>query len=659
MSAATSRRGRRPRWTGGLVLLAVAVGVLFLAASASGNLSVGTFNAGNGDLTDTAAHDWNPADSPEGNLGPIDEIACPDGPGSGTNCAIDLVESGSDNALGQGAKEDDTTVSVVDGSIPPRKDDLSRFYVNQETGTNGHNLLYLAWERTDLLGSAHMDFELNQSSLEEFGLTSSSTGSVTLNRSPGDVLISFDFGGSGEPSIVWHKWLIEATAPTGTASADCEASNTFPCWSEGATLTGSEVEASVNGAPVQDYNAPVPGGAAFNELPGATSEKQHSTTISSTFGEAAIDLQAAGIFSTFSCQHFGLAWLKSRSSGSSFNSELKDFVAPLPVNISNCGTIKIVKHTVPRGIDEDFGYSTTVPSGAAEGAADFSKTPDTTGATTLFTLNDKDNETADSADNTETITNVPAGDYTVTETMPTGWQLESLVCSPTTGDSYGAQHEEGSLQADITVAPDGVVTCTYTNEPNLGAIVITKTGKDKNCTDASSEIDNGVCTGEASAKLGGATFKVTTDEAGTTEVTGSPVTTDDDTGTVCIDGLSWSGGGTHYYVTETGAPSGYAIDSSAAVDVTVTQNATCNAGGTDVVDAGTAATLLPFSDSPLTDISVTATAQVEGATKSTITCTGPSPDTTTIGSDGPDDPAEVSSTDLKPGIYTCIVDIDP
>jgi Prealbumin-like fold domain len=723
------RRRTRRWWIGGTITAALAAAILLLAASASGTLTGGTFDASNGDLTSTTKHDWNPAGSPSGNLGPIQTIACPaSAPGSGTNCGLDLTNSSSDNALGQGTKEDDLSVSVVDGSIPPQKDDLSRFYINQEVATasggvihTGDNLLYLAWERTNLLGSAHMDFELNQNPV---GITPTTAGSATLTRTAGDVLIDFDFGGSGVPVLQWHKWLTTGS----NASADCAASTTYPCWSVAHSI-GSAGEASVNGANVTDNNPP-------NNpitLQGSTVTKSNSTTVSSTFGEAGIDLQAAGIFTSFACTRFGDAWLKSRSSGSSFVSELKDFIAPLPVNISNCGTIKIIKNTDPRNLDQNFSYTTNVHSGTASNAATFSKSPDTTGTTTTFTLNDKNvaitaisaanpavvttsiahgltsgqtvtitgSDSVPSIDgpqvvtvidsthfsvpvnvttagttgtvvtNEEDITNVPAGSYTVAETLPSGWTLENLSCVPSdnTGTNFGVVDGSNSAQADITVAADGLVTCTYQNKPNLGAILITKTGKDNNCTGSGTPtITNGVCTGAGTAKLGGGTFKVTSDSAGTTQVTGSPVTTKNSTGTVCIDGLSWSGTGTSYYVTETGAPSGYSIDSSTAVQVVVSKSATCNAADTAIatgssgVVSGTTSTP-SFSDTPLTTLEVIATGEAPaGTTKSTISCThqvSGSPSTVGTSITTPTDPADWKTQHLAPDTYTCTVVIDP
>src|SRR5689334_15562482 len=50
----------------------------------------------------------------------------------------DLASGTSDNAFGQGTKEDGSDVSVVTGSIPPNKSDLTRFYVANEF-TGGSN----------------------------------------------------------------------------------------------------------------------------------------------------------------------------------------------------------------------------------------------------------------------------------------------------------------------------------------------------------------------------------------------------------------------------------------------------------------------------------------------------------------------------------------
>src|SRR5258708_26785082 len=122
---------------------------------------------------------------------------------AGLNAGMDLASGSSDNSFGQGTKEDNPAVTVVSGSIPPNKSDLTRFYEASEFA-NGSNFLYLAWERTNALGSANMDFEINQASTPGLG----SPGSPTINRMAGDLLVTFDFNnGGGRPTLGLLTWV--------------------------------------------------------------------------------------------------------------------------------------------------------------------------------------------------------------------------------------------------------------------------------------------------------------------------------------------------------------------------------------------------------------------------------------------------------------------
>src|SRR5215510_6090332 len=246
-----------PIWRTILAFILTAVLALSSTGSARATLSGGsTFESGDGDRAPNtsappAAHDWN---------SPVETITCPNTiPGSGTNCGLDLVKNQGDNSLGQGSKEDDPVPTVVNGSIPPSKDDLSRFYINKER-INGQDYLYLAWERSNLLGSAHLDFELNQNS------TLSANG-VSPVRTAGDLLIDFDFGGSGVPVLTKHTWIT-----SGNPATDCEASNSLPCWNKAVNL-GAFAESQVNSMPVVDTNPP---NAPFT-LPGNTKNGINST----------------------------------------------------------------------------------------------------------------------------------------------------------------------------------------------------------------------------------------------------------------------------------------------------------------------------------------------------------------------------------------------
>jgi hypothetical protein len=557
--------------------------------SCLGPLTGSTFEGGDGNLlvNTTGNTDW-------------ENVA-------GLSKGIDLSGS-TDNAFGGGTKEDDPNVKVVTGSIPPNKDDLSRLYVASEfSSVNNHNFLYLGWERTNVLGSANMDFEINQKTQPDL----TTAGAKTLNRTAGDLLVTYDFtNGGGRPAIGLLRWLTSATTPVvpGFATNTCFSANSFPCWGDKVTLDGTDSIAAVNNLDaVTDPIAP----DAPRTLPALT------------FGETAIDLTKAGVFPAGTCEAFGSAFLKSRAS-SSFPAEVKDFVAPVPVNISNCGQITIIKNTDPRNLNQDFSYTSTIPTPSGTPPppttpdCELNTTPNSTfdPTPTSFTLND-------SGANTEDCTNVVAGSYTVTEgAEPANFTLKSLTCTDNgvTGSS-GHQDATNPFQADITISPGGHVTCTYVNQAQ-GAILVTKTAKNHNFGDG------------AQHPLAGATFTVN----GVSKIT-------DANGRACFDGLTI---GTTYTVTETAAPTGYGID-TASKDVKVTQAASCTSGTPDEVS---------FTDSPLTDISANATSEIAGATNSTIVCKDANGNTV-ADSGAAADPANASATGLKPGSYTCTVVIDP
>jgi hypothetical protein len=542
--------------------------------SCSGPLAGSTFAGGDGNLltspTTFGTTDWQNV--------------------AGRNTGIDLPSGTGDNAFGQGTKEDNASVSVVSGSIPPNKSDLTRFYEASEFANNS-NFLYLAWERTNNLGSANMDFEINQKTQPDL----TTAGPKTLIRTAGDLLVTFDFtNGGGTPTLGLLRWV------TSGSTSQCFASNSLPCWGNHVTLNGTD---SIG---------------AVNNLDAVTDPFQSGTNNIGAlrFGETAINLTAAGVFPAGTCEAFGSAFLKSRASAS-FGAEVKDFVAPVPVNISNCGHIKIIKNTDPRNLDQDFTYTSTIPNPPDPTADPRTPQCSTDPTPSSFTLNDKTGGV-----NTEDCVNVPAGKYTVLEgAEPANFTLESLTCTVDgTGGSTGSQDGTNHFQADITLNPNDTVTCTYVNQAS-GAIQVTKTAKNHNL-------------GTGQHPLAGATFTVN----------GVDKTTDAN-GLACFDGLTI---GTTYTVTEKSAPPGYSID-TASKDVTVSKAASCTSGTPDAVS---------FTDSPLTDISANATSEVPGATNSTITCVDAN-GKTVADSGALADPANASAKGLTPGTYKCTITIDP
>jgi hypothetical protein len=601
-------------------------------------------------------------------------------PSTGLNCGLDRTKSQLDNAFGQGAKEDDPAPTVVFGSIPPSKDDLTRFYVNKER-VNNNTYVYLAWERSNLLGSAHMDFEFNQSS------TPSANG-VTPERTAGDVLLDFDFGGSGVPVLTMHRWITGAP----NTAADCEANNSLPCWDKAVALNNAE--SAVNSAPVVDTNPP----GNPRTLLGDT-----KNGINSTFGETGINLTGAGIFQNNVCRHFGSATLKSRSSGNSFTSELKDFIAPIPVNISNCGEIKIVKQTIPSPdpTDQSFAYvlddgplvnvgvpknfnlkdggsnttevfagnsysaAETVPTGwtlqsatcdngsgtlaggtlsgivvaqdttttctfvnRARGTIIVEKITDdgfgafnfTSGTLTPspFTLTTTAAGAAGADD--RTFADLNPGTYDVAETVPTGWNLVSSAC------------DDGSSPGAIGLSPGETVTCTFHDARKRGAIQITKTRKH-------------AAAGSNPVPHPGVTFKVT---GGALPAAGVTVVTNAN-GIACVGNLVLSSFVGNYTVTET-VPSGYHADGALAKTVAVTNEATCGSGP----KAG-----VSFSNTPLTNLTVSVNSQVDGGTASTIECVDSGNTSVASGTTGANGDGSATGSNLEPDTYTCTVLIDP
>jgi hypothetical protein len=196
-----------------------------------------------------------------------------------------------------------------------------------------------------------------------------------------------------------------------------------PCWGNRVNLSGlGEAEGAVNSVTVNDPIANV-------SLPAGT------------FGEAAVNLTAAGVFPPGTCTAFGSTFLKSRSS-SSFPAEVKDFVAPQPVNISNCGTIVVNK--VTENGNATFGYTTT--GGLS---------PST------FTLQGGQSRTYGPG-------TVLPGTYTVTEDnpLPSGWTFKDLTCSA--GGAVSGQ------VATITMTPGATITCTYTNHTKVSPSITTQ-----------------------------------------------------------------------------------------------------------------------------------------------------------------------------------------
>ena len=561
----------------------------------------------------------------------------------------DTTSGPTDESFGQGTKEDTAVPTVVDGSIPPNKSDLKFFGLYQEGGSTS-GFLNLYWSRVqEPQGTTNMDFEFNQKRA-----AAGQGNGVTPLRTAGDLLVIYDLAQGGtRPVLSLREW-------TGSA------------WGPATDLTASgKATGSIN-------TSPIPAGEADGL--GAHSAR--------TFGEAQLALSA--IFDPTKCESFGSAYLKSRSSDS-FTAALKDFVPPQAISLSNCGSVKITKTddadpANPLEGAEFTLYKDNAPTGGSRGAEDTittqtcttgadgtceipnvlqgqywvveTKTPpnhDTAadqhitvvateqvsltfvnprqpGSVKITKLDDatpgnplagaeftlyKDNDPtggtrgAEDTITTQTCTTGDDGTCEILDVLPGEyWVVETV--TPSGHDTAADQH--------LTVTANEQVSVTFVDQRHRGAILVKKTRK------------------HAADGLGdhphqGVNFTVN----GATKAT-------DSNGEACFDGLLFDD-----YTVHEDTPAGY--EGEADKTVTVDNKASC---GDDPYVGET----VSFSNTPLSNITVSFESQVPGGTAATIECTGLTA-TPPDGTPNLFDDASETFEDLVPGTYTCTVVVDP
>jgi prealbumin domain-containing protein len=459
----------------------------------------------------------------------------------------DLASGSGDDSFGQGAKEDTAVPTVVDGSIPPNKSDLLNFGVYLEETAAGDRFLHVFWHRVqEPQGTTNMDFELNQSD-------SLSGNGVTPARTSGDLLIQYDLAQGGtNPQLFLARWI---DGSEGATADDCEAANQLPCWSGRVNLSSAgDATGSIN-------NSAIPAGESDGLGP----------VSARTFGEASVDFDVL-VGDPTECVAFGSAYLKSRSSDS-FTAALKDFIAPEAVDISLCGSVRVVK------VDD-----ATPPSPLDGAVFDLVGDDPPTAA---------DGQTAPGPEDTVVVDTctTAAGECTFADVFEGLYWVIEITAPP------GHDLADPPYQA-VVVTADETVEVTFVDPRQRGAILIGKTRKH-------------AASGPGDVPHPGVEFSVS--GAGL----GAPVTVvTDANGQACVDGLLFG----DYTVTET-VPLGYVAAGPTSQSVTVSQKATCEEGPAAPVG---------FHNLPLTDLGVTVDSQVPGGTSSTIDCgvggTGPGED---------------------------------
>ncbi|WP_400996065.1 prealbumin-like fold domain-containing protein [Agromyces sp. GXQ0307] len=317
-----------------------------------------------------------------------------------------------DDSFGQGSKEDTLVPSPVSGSIPPNKSDLKNFGLYLEE-TTGDDFLHMFWHRVqDPTGTTNMDFEFNQSQVD-------SGNGVTPQRTAGDLLIQYDLANGGTiPELYLSTWV--ASGP----KSQCEAANSTPCWGIRDNLSAdNDATGSINTSAIPSADADGLGDISPR-----------------TFGEATVNFsEIVGD----GCVAFGSAYLKSRSSDS-FTAAMKDYIAPVPTGINNCGALvieKTAKHAASGpGDHPQEGVTFTVSgNGLTEN---------------IVEMTDADGEIC--------IEGLDQGDYAVTETVPTGYvsadsEQTGTVVADTDCDTATPVTFSNTPLTDLTVSVDSQI----------------------------------------------------------------------------------------------------------------------------------------------------------------------------------------------------------
>jgi uncharacterized repeat protein (TIGR01451 family) len=279
-----------------IALLALLASAFLLAAPASAAPLAGSaFDTGDGNQDNGLGLDWQAA---------VTAGAVKESPDANDDCFVGGVKELTPNlwAFNRSA-----------GGCTPGKSNLRVAYVNPESAaatTFGH----FAFFRNDTTGNSFLTFELNQLA----STWTNATGTQIPCRSNGDVLLSFEVGGSTLTTSL-YRWTGDGSGP---AACPNGANGTF---AGSGAIPASRFQGAMNAASaIANYVNPGAHGATFP---------------ANAFGEAAIDLPAV-LQSMGASPCFGFLQMQVHTrSSSSISSAMIDYTTPVPVNIQSCAAI--------------------------------------------------------------------------------------------------------------------------------------------------------------------------------------------------------------------------------------------------------------------------------------------------------------------------------
>ena len=387
--SARARRGLALSWTALFVLslllqyFTFATASSALAANTTGNKLLGGFEIDgdfpSGSMSPTGGDDWSQGTGGN-NLVNGPTVQDPLGNADGT-------------VLSNGVSDGDPVTSwQMNGSAgAPQKADMGNVYVAtrplpQPPTPSSHFYTYIGIERKASTGTVQYDLEFNH-----LGNRTNANGVVVPNRSTGDLLFTGTQQGGG-------SWVIQGTVQKWTGA-----------WNTGSWGAATAIPNTIFYGLANEFDAPHP-----SSWPDALG----STVPSNQFAEMAIDVSAAAP-AAVGCPGFGTLNIRSISSTGT-TPELKDVTAGIPIDVSNCASLKWQKQD---------------GAGNPLGGATFTVTPNPfTGSATGLDIADYVSSSAQTDDTKDQdkragffqLINVVPGTYAVTEkTAPTGYILDS------------------------------------------------------------------------------------------------------------------------------------------------------------------------------------------------------------------------------------------
>jgi hypothetical protein len=209
--------------------------------------------------------------------------------------------------------------SAPAASLDPKARIKANWSYSYADSSFAHNYLALSFYRASGSGNADIDFELNQNGPAD--VYTNSQGTSVVCRKNGDVLIAFQPQSSASTTaqVNIYKWQWNA------GGAPCTAGATGAFSPLVAPAGVSLAEGAMNSSAVTNYLSVSALGSTFGQ---------------STFGETAVDLTALAnvLAPSAGCEFFNHMQLTTRSSSSTLNSSMEDFVDKGAVVVPACVT---------------------------------------------------------------------------------------------------------------------------------------------------------------------------------------------------------------------------------------------------------------------------------------------------------------------------------